>query len=1305
MATRIAMKGTPNMSHFEVHWTRGTRWMWVAGLAATFAFAGAGWGQPIVGSPAAAVAEPPEGEAIEAGGEVMMPGAEAAMMAQPGVAGVAGGSLPAEQKKVLRAQYDALSPDEQARMMAYYLDLGIDLDQEFGFAAARQAQLSKGQMIVNAMRGMNFQRTPSAVLGARSSLGFGQVPFPNPEKATPMDTARWIHLHTLAGEWAALGSYLKSRPLPEGEAIYSFVLQGLGRGDPGLLPEETLDVAEACPGELKPWMMETLGKVLGAAAGKNSTGAMLARVRAGTRLFGGTDEATRRRTVEFLAGGGLVKEAYEYLSPADKAMEDGDAELLLVHARHKLALAEGEGDAARSEGLRREAWDVLTGAALLSGARPEPRREALRRAIGMMHELPKSAYGPWLSRVFSDRVLGPVALELMALEAAGLGDSKKGVEERAQTILTLKEGVDALLERGEHDSATLRVPLRMLTTALVAEMERAVQGNEQNRGMNRGRPVAREAQLLLRAIPSERWLSGLEESLSMRARKASIAIALKADETEQALGLLRDAIGAAPGDAANVADHLLVHWEKQLNPPEQGNDDLDYQWYFYYREFLPMAPLTRGRQQRNLDRLAGLVRELQAAGVDTGRLPGLAPTFRACHARTEVYDRANIERVFGAMSSMPAATSVTLAQSMAAGLNGDWRSRQTQKATGAKRTDLEIAAMVDKGYGVALELMDSAMASDPSAWKIAGIRAGIAFDRMQFQLTQGKIADPAKQNEYRREAFEAFARAAERYAKAITAGTERDDPTIYRRWFGAAMGTAELNFLRPDDLPKEGTAQDDQIELIRGSIDSMPPEARDRHLATLAADVLGAVGGADPEVKPRLVKHALRIIKDHPAGAGLRAMQEVYLDLVKNELRLRLTIDGDDRVGVDKAFGVMVSLRYTNSVERETGGFGKYLQNGVFGRVGNSYREMNYRDELKKNLETTFSKGFVLESVGFFDPFMPARGVVEEGQDGWVEKPMAYLVVTRRDASTDRLPQVVMDMQFTDQTGPVTLALPSNTPLIAQGEASARRPVKKLSVSQLVDLRAISEGGKNEHPSLEVLLRGEGVLPAIEDVLAGVESALPGYEIDREKIERRPVIVLQEGSVSSGRYAWMSSSQEPKEGYPEPDEGGMYRLKAEQSVLIPFKRAGGGVGSRFTLPTLREGEQATMDARAYSELDIVPVTGASVPVARAFWTRMTIALSALAAAAAGMLVWWARRPRGAAMAMEASALAGAKLTPLGVVTSLRRLRASSDPAHNGELDREIAALELKYFGPDMRGTGVDVNELRGVIERWSRRAV
>ena len=64
------------------------------------------------------------------------------------------------------------------------------------------------------------------------------------------------------------------------------------------------------------------------------------------------------------------------------------------------------------------------------------------------------------------------------------------------------------------------------------------------------------------------------------------------------------------------------------------------------------------------------------------------------------------------------------------------------------------------------------------------------------------------------------------------------------------MGTAELNFLRPEDLPKEGTLQDDQIDLIRASIEALEPEAYDRHVSAFANDVQAAVARATPETKP-----------------------------------------------------------------------------------------------------------------------------------------------------------------------------------------------------------------------------------------------------------------------------------------------------------------------------------------------------------------------------------------------------------------------------------------------------------------------
>jgi hypothetical protein len=201
------------------------------------------------------------------------------------------------------------------------------------------------------------------------------------------------------------------------------------------------------------------------------------------------------------------------------------------------------------------------------------------------------------------------------------------------------------------------------------------------------------------------------------------------------------------------------------------------------------------------------------------------------------------------------------------------------------------------------------------------------------------------------------------------------------------MGTAELNFLNADEMPVEGSPQDDQIGRIKKAIAALPADAAFRHISDFSRAIGNAVGRSDPEVKPRLVKHALRIIGDHPAGASLRSLDELYRDLVKDEIKLRLTLDGEDRVGVGKPFAMMISLRFTNSVDRETGGFAKYLQNNIYARVGRQYREVNYRDEFQKGIETSLNKSFTIEAIGFFDPFMPARGVTENGEDGWLEKP------------------------------------------------------------------------------------------------------------------------------------------------------------------------------------------------------------------------------------------------------------------------------------------------------------------------------
>jgi len=1204
-----------------------------------------------------------------------------------------------EEIAELKAQYESLSEDEQAEMKAYYADMDIDLDELLGIAAERMAQMTRAQQITMAMAQLNFAREPSAVLGARSRLGFGQVPYPNVQTAPPADISKWIHEHVLAGEWGAYATFLQSCAETEAEAIYTFVMQGMARGDAGLLPEEVLAFAEASPTDFKPWQMKILGDMLASATDKNSKGQMLEQIGRGTRLFGDQDDATRRRTIEFLSAGGLVREAYAYLPTLEQARADQDGELLLVHARYKDALADAAFAGPAREALKHEAWAIDCEVALLPNETFETRRAGLTQAIESMSDVPSARVRPWLTEVFADDAIGPTALEIMALTAVSIGDSNLDVEQRALSVLTLKEGVDILLAREQIDSSSLRIPLRMLTTALAAEMEAAVtkQGRQS--------VLAREAQLLLRAVPNERWLSALEPSLATRVRKASIGIATLADETDMALALLERAIEDAPDEAVDLADHFLTSWEKRLNPTQNQNDNI--QFYYFYREFLPMAPLTRGRQRRNLDRLDRLMETLAAIGVESRSLPAIVPTFKACHAKTEVYAKEDIERVFGKLDTIPAATSSGLAMTMGASLNGDWRSRTVQRSTGTKRTDSEIAQLVDKGYALALELVSAAIANEPEAWKLSVLRASLTYDRMQFNQSRGRSIEASKQNDLHRAAFEAFAQAADRYSTAITTGQERDDPSIYHRWFGAAMGTAELNFLREDDLPKEGTIQDDQIDMIGASMRTLPPEALDRHLAVFAAGIQSAIGRAEPTVKPRLVKHALRIIGDHSAGATLRSMEELYHDLVRDEIKLRITLDGDDQIGVNEPFGILVALRFTNSVDRETGGFAKYLQNNVWARVGNQYRPVNYRDQLEKAIEKSLSKNFIVESIGYFDPFMPPRGVVEAGDDGWLEKPMAYVILTRHDASIDRLDQVVIEMQFTDQTGAVTLALPSNTVLLEASTARSQRPAKELAITQLVDTRAINEGADDNTVTLEVQVRGQGVLPGLDEILDGIENALPGYSLADGAIEAPPLIIFQEGDIQQSNFGWRNSGPtEPEDGYPEPDETGMYRLDVERTFTVSYTRSQGAIGSAFTLPVLRAGVDATLDSRAYSDLDIEPVLGSSVRLSPPFWTAMRLGAAATVAAIFVVLAVLVRRRSPKESPAGDADLSPAKMTPLGVITLLRRYRS----AHADRLDNErlraleldIGDLELKYFGPQAQPQ--DEGDLRTVVAKWESTA-
>ena len=71
----------------------------------------------------------------------------------------------------LKAIHDALPPDEQAQMRAHYEAMGVDLIAIFNEKTPGDAETARAKPILPMVQRKKFNRTPQAVLAARTKLG------------------------------------------------------------------------------------------------------------------------------------------------------------------------------------------------------------------------------------------------------------------------------------------------------------------------------------------------------------------------------------------------------------------------------------------------------------------------------------------------------------------------------------------------------------------------------------------------------------------------------------------------------------------------------------------------------------------------------------------------------------------------------------------------------------------------------------------------------------------------------------------------------------------------------------------------------------------------------------------------------------------------------------------------------------------------------------------------------------------------------------------------------------------------------
>ncbi len=545
------------------------------------------------------------------------------------------------------------------------------------------------------------------------------------------------------------------------------------------------------------------------------------------------------------------------------------------------------------------------------------------------------------------------------------------------------------------------------------------------------------------------------------------------------------------------------------------------------------------------------------------------------------------------------------------------------------------------------------------------LQATLSFDVAEFLY--GQNADLKSYTSARDRAFGGFRKAAAQYAALVPdLAPQQQSVIVYRQWFQSALGASDLAYLTRQDRPDL-----DEIGRVAAAIRALGGPAAERHLRMFGEAVVASMGELPPHLKPHYLRQALRVLGDHPAGQAARGRLQFYDDLL-GEVQLSIALDGSANVGHNQPFGVHLSIRYTNALGRESGGFVQLLQK-TYSQTSN--REIDYPKEIEHSLAEKLSQAFEVQMVRFHDPKVAARGF---GRQGWRETPLAYLVLRAKTPAVDRIPAVPIDLEFNDGAGVVLLPVTSAVVLIdARGPQPDPRPVAGLKIRQVLDDRRLEAGTAQ----LEVVAAGNGLIPGLERLLVLGDKSPPGFRVAKLQ---DPGLELKSLDTA----------------------GDQVRPVCERRWLLELAPAADGPGPQFVFPKAVDAATA-MTYQRYSDADIVdaaavvPLHGG--PVFMRPWLVPLAGLgAAVLAAALGVAGYRRARRRRLAPARGPSYHCPDPLTPFTLLELLRRLhRDEALPIADGDrhaLGETIDALERQFFH---RSAEPAANpDLAGIANRW-----
>ena len=932
------------------------------------------------------------------------------------------------------------------------------------------------------------------------------------KKAFNASVAKFQRDVTLS-EWAEVKEFLSSFDEEVGKATYTRLLQSLLTG-PGKQPpkpgmpapppvpsslrqyveknvftnEDLIALADCAPYELSDAEIRSFSGILRNAL---TQGNVLEELLASLQAYVKSDDAriSKRQVAKVLLAANQPLKLVDFLPSLDDAKQNEDHEALNMLSQYYLALNQEE---KKRENLE-AAWEVTQAILASSEIEKSEKEEALKRAVELAPQIKEEVGQTWLEESFTknpERGMEIIA-SIGTATAQGLQARSTDPTFRLKSLELQHTAVEALLEGSKDRAESWSDQLALLagnwlkegehsyknddSKTLLQEMQRDMYGNffydpyyYRSRTSSRGPKPIRTGDLL-EVRPSQTWLGFVSKGMRPKFDMLYAQLYLKVAEDELAYPYIESLAKTHPEIGKSLVDEYIRVWT-QNHDPNSNRRRTNYYIYMYgYEQKADGIPLTRSKQQRNLKELAELIKKLRELPVELDE-ELLARAFTTCHSQAEVYHLDAIEKVFGSTDSMEPKTLAEMAQQMRANLLGIWRNPATQKSSKTNRKQKDIKAEVQRGYRVARAVVEDGLKKYPEDWALQLALASINHDENDYKAELEKDSGFSKR---RQKSFDEFKKAAEMYiASAKDIEQDKETTRPFETWWYASLGAVDLG--RIDDKKQPDLKQP---AIIKETLMAMPKQQADRHLKMFANTLFTRMSSIKPAVKYRYLKTGFEMVGDQKEAYEAKKVFDYYNDLV-SEIRLETVVDGSDVVG-QEPFGVFVNLVHTRELERESGGFGKYLQNQ---NNGNRYYynygrpTENYRDKFEEIVTEALEEKFDILSVTFQSEDVNSRALEEYG---WRMTPYAYLLLQARGPEVDQIAPVRLDLDFLDTSGYAVLPVESSIVPVDASSKPTPRPVQNLKITQTLDERQADEGKL----ILEVKASGQGIIPDLDQLV------------------------------------------------------------------------------------------------------------------------------------------------------------------------------------------------------------------------------